>query len=79
MDFDFSQVLGRMVDEWKKMTKSDAVPILAVTIVHKTFAQQHPEATVKFVRAMIAATDSRGPLSHRLDAGRVRLMSAAPR
>jgi ABC-type nitrate/sulfonate/bicarbonate transport system substrate-binding protein len=50
------QVLGRMVDEWKKMTKSDAVPILAVTIVHKTFAQQHPEATVKFVRAMIAAT-----------------------
>jgi ABC-type nitrate/sulfonate/bicarbonate transport system substrate-binding protein len=33
------QVLGRMVDEWKKMTKSDAVPILAVTIVHKAFAQ----------------------------------------
>src|SRR5215203_5000705 len=50
------QVLGRMVDEWKKMTKSDAVPILAVTIVHKAFAQQHPEATVKFVRAMLAAT-----------------------
>jgi NitT/TauT family transport system substrate-binding protein len=50
------QVLGRMVDEWKKMTKSDAAPILAVTIVHKTFAQQHPEATVKFVRAMLAAT-----------------------
>jgi ABC-type nitrate/sulfonate/bicarbonate transport system substrate-binding protein len=50
------QVLGRMVEEWKKMTKSDAVPILAVTIVHKAFAQQHPEATVKFVRAMLAAT-----------------------
>jgi ABC-type nitrate/sulfonate/bicarbonate transport system substrate-binding protein len=50
------QVLGRMVDEWKKMTKSDAVPILAVTIVHKAFTQQHPEATVKFVRAMLAAT-----------------------
>jgi ABC-type nitrate/sulfonate/bicarbonate transport system substrate-binding protein len=50
------QVLGRMVDEWKKMTKSDAAPILAVTIVHKTFAQQHAEATVKFVRAMLAAT-----------------------
>ena len=31
------QVLGRMVDEWKKMTKSDAVPILAVTIVHKDY------------------------------------------
>jgi NitT/TauT family transport system substrate-binding protein len=50
------QVLGRVVDEWKKMTKSDAAPILAVTIVHKAFARQHPEATVKFVRAVIAAT-----------------------
>jgi len=50
------KVLGRIVDEWKKMTKSDAVPILAAAIVHKTFAQQHPEATVKLVRAMIAAT-----------------------
>src|SRR6266852_1622533 len=50
------QVLGRVVDEWKKMIKSDAVPILAATIVHKSFAQQHPEATVKFMRAMIAAT-----------------------
>jgi NitT/TauT family transport system substrate-binding protein len=50
------KVLGRVVDEWKKMTKSDAVPILATTIVHKSFAQQHPEATVKLVRALIAAT-----------------------
>jgi NitT/TauT family transport system substrate-binding protein len=50
------KVLGRIVDEWKKMTKTDAVPILAAAIVHKTFAQQHPEATVKLVRAMIAAT-----------------------
>jgi ABC-type nitrate/sulfonate/bicarbonate transport system substrate-binding protein len=50
------QVLGRVVDEWKKMTKSDAVPILAATIVHKNFAQQHPDATVKLLRAMIAAT-----------------------
>src|SRR4030088_481774 len=50
------QVLGRMVDEWKKMTKSDAAPILAVTIVHKAFARQHPEATVKLVRALMAAT-----------------------
>jgi ABC-type nitrate/sulfonate/bicarbonate transport system substrate-binding protein len=50
------QVLARVVDEWKKMTRTDAVPILATTIVHKTFAQQHPEATVKLVRAVIAAT-----------------------
>jgi NitT/TauT family transport system substrate-binding protein len=34
----------------------DAASLRAVTIVHKAFAQQHPEATVKFVRAMIAAT-----------------------
>ncbi len=50
------QVLARVVDEWKKMTRTDAVPILATTIVHKTFGQQHPEATVKLVRAVIAAT-----------------------
>ena len=49
-------VLGRVVDEWKKLTKSDSVPILGATIVHKKFAQQHPDATVKVVRALIAAT-----------------------
>jgi NitT/TauT family transport system substrate-binding protein len=38
------------------MTKSDAPPILAATIVHKNFSLQHPEATVKLVRALIAAT-----------------------
>jgi ABC-type nitrate/sulfonate/bicarbonate transport system substrate-binding protein len=50
------KVLGRIVDEWKKMTKTDAVPILAAAVLHKTYARQHPEATVKLVRAMIAAT-----------------------
>lgn len=50
------QVLGNMVDEWKKMTKSDTVPVLGVTIVHKTFAQNHPDAVVKFIRGIIAAT-----------------------
>jgi ABC-type nitrate/sulfonate/bicarbonate transport system substrate-binding protein len=49
-------VLARIVDEWKKLTKSDAAPILGATIVHKSFAQQHPDATVKLVRALIAAT-----------------------
>src|SRR6266436_1377933 len=38
------QVLARVVDEWKKMTKSDAPPILAAAIVHKSFTQTHPEA-----------------------------------
>ena len=50
------QVLGRLVEEWKKMTRSDALPILAATIVHTRYARAHPEATVKFVRAMLAAT-----------------------
>jgi NitT/TauT family transport system substrate-binding protein len=49
-------MLGRVVDEWKKLTKSDSVPILGATIVHKNFAQRHPDATVKVVRALIAAT-----------------------
>jgi len=51
------QVLGNMVDEWKRMTKTDTVPVLGVTIVHKDFAQAHPEAVVKFVRGMIATTE----------------------
>lgn len=51
------QRLGRLVEEWKKMTKTDAVPILGVAIVHQNYSRQHPEAVVKFVRAMIAATE----------------------
>jgi ABC-type nitrate/sulfonate/bicarbonate transport system substrate-binding protein len=50
------QVLGRVVDEWKRMTRTNSVPILAAAIVHKNFSQQHPEAVVKFVRAMMEAT-----------------------
>ena len=50
------QTLGRLVDEWKKMTKADARPILAVALVHKTFAKDHPDAVVKVVRAIMAAT-----------------------
>jgi NitT/TauT family transport system substrate-binding protein len=50
------QVLGRVVDEWKKLTKADAPPILGSAIVHKNFTKAHPEGTVKLVRALIAAT-----------------------
>jgi NitT/TauT family transport system substrate-binding protein len=50
------QTLGRLVDEWKKMTKASAAPILAVALVHTTFAKQHPDAVVKVVRAIMAAT-----------------------
>lgn len=50
------QVLGRVIDEWHKMTKSNAVPILGVAILHKDYARQHPDAVVKYVRALIEAT-----------------------
>ncbi len=48
--------LANLVEEWKKMTKSDAVPILAAAIMHKDFVAKSPDAAVKFVRAMIEAT-----------------------
>lgn len=51
------QPLGRVVDEWRRMTRSNAVPILGVAIVHKTYAQAHPAGVVKFVRAMLDATE----------------------
>src|SRR5262249_53112507 len=50
------QTLGQLIAEWKKMTHSDAVPILGAAVVHSTFAKEHPDAVVRFVRAMIAAT-----------------------
>lgn len=50
------QVLGSVIDEWKKMTKSDAVPILGVAIMHKDYVRQHPDGAVKYVRALIEAT-----------------------
>jgi ABC-type nitrate/sulfonate/bicarbonate transport system substrate-binding protein len=54
------RTLGSVIDEWKKMTKSNAVPILGVAVVHKTYAQQHAQGVVKFVRAMIEATEFGG-------------------
>ncbi len=48
--------LGSVIDEWKKMTKSNAVPILGAAIVHKDFAKDHPDAVVKYVRAIMNAT-----------------------
>ena len=50
------RVLGRVVDEWRKLTKADAPPILGSAIVHRNFTKAHPEGTVKLVRALIAAT-----------------------
>lgn len=48
--------LGSVVDEWKKMTKGSAPPILGVAIVHKDYARQSPQAVTKYVKALIEAT-----------------------
>lgn len=48
--------LGSIIDEWKKMTKSDALPILGVAVFHKTYTREHPDGVVKFLRGMIEAT-----------------------
>jgi ABC-type nitrate/sulfonate/bicarbonate transport system substrate-binding protein len=43
--------LASVVDEWKKLTKNNAAPILAVTIVHSDYVGQNPEAVAKFIAA----------------------------
>lgn len=43
--------LASVVDEWKKLTKSNAAPILAVTIVHSDYVARNPEAVAKFIAA----------------------------
>jgi ABC-type nitrate/sulfonate/bicarbonate transport system substrate-binding protein len=40
--------IASVVDEWKKLTKTDAAPILAVTIVHSDYVAKNPEAVAKF-------------------------------
>jgi NitT/TauT family transport system substrate-binding protein len=44
--------LGSIVDDWKKLTKGTAAPILAVTIVHADYVNKNPEAVAKFIAAM---------------------------
>lgn len=43
--------IASVVDEWKKLTKSNTVPILAVTIVHSDYVAKNPEAVAKFIAA----------------------------
>jgi NitT/TauT family transport system substrate-binding protein len=43
--------IASVVDEWKKLTKSNAAPILAVTIVHSDYVAKNPEAVAKFIAA----------------------------
>ena len=41
-----------IVDEWKKLTRSSAAPILAVTIVHDNYLAKNPQAMAKFIAAV---------------------------
>ena len=54
--------LASIIDEWKKMTKSDALPILGVAVFHKTYTREHPDGVVKFLRGMIEVYHATGTL-----------------
>ena len=43
--------LGSIVDEWKKLTKGNAPPILAVTIVYSDYLQKNQDTVAKFIVA----------------------------
>lgn len=49
--------LASVVEEWKKLTKSNAAPILAVTIVHSDYLAKNPEAIAKFIAAVRKGLD----------------------
>jgi ABC-type nitrate/sulfonate/bicarbonate transport system substrate-binding protein len=49
--------LGSVVDEWKKLTKSDAAPILAVTTVYSDYLVKNSEAVAKFIAAIRKTVD----------------------
>ena len=49
--------LASIVDEWKKLTKSNAAPILAVTIVYNDYLTKNPEAVAKFIAATRKAVE----------------------
>jgi NitT/TauT family transport system substrate-binding protein len=51
------RVLGSYVDEWKKLTKGSAAPVIGMGIVHSDYLAKNPEAVVKFVLAMKETTD----------------------
>ena len=49
--------LGVIVDEWKKLTKSNAAPILAVTIVHDNYLAKNPQAVARFIAGVRKALE----------------------
>lgn len=51
------RALGSVVDEWKKMTKSNSPPTLAVTIVHNDYLSKNADAVAKFIAATRKAVE----------------------
>jgi NitT/TauT family transport system substrate-binding protein len=51
------RALGNVVDEWKKMTKSNSPPTLAVTIVHNDYLSKNADAVAKFIAATRKAVE----------------------
>jgi len=49
--------LGNFLDEWKKMTKSNAVPYIGIGIVHSDYLAKNPDAVVKFIVGMRKALE----------------------
>ena len=49
--------LGSVVDEWKKLTKGNAPPILAVTIVYNNYLAKNQESVTKFISATSQALE----------------------
>ena len=51
------RALANVVDEWKKMTKSNSPPTLAVTIVHADYVAKNPEVVARFIAATRKAVE----------------------
>lgn len=50
------RVLSTVPEEWKKLIKTDAPPILGVTVVDEEFAKKHTDLVAKYLAAHIKAT-----------------------
>jgi NitT/TauT family transport system substrate-binding protein len=51
------RAIASIVDEWKKLTKASAAPILAVTIVHNDYLAKQPQAVAQFIAAVRKALE----------------------
>jgi len=51
------RVLGNYVDEWKKLTKGSAAPVIGIATMRTEYLEKNPEGAVKFVLGMKETTD----------------------